>query len=184
MIVKKFKVTQIKVTQTREVVMKKSLVVLAAMAFFIVMVGGAFAGTASPLVPAPKVVVKGTVKSACTFVSDGTITFDIDPSTSTGPITANTTDNGTAPTVMCTMSQTPSVSCAASAGSTLKLSDASDGIAYTIPICGDSSHKITGDGFLDGHAVTIPVGISILQTAYGPAKIGDHSDNITITVNF
>jgi len=55
----------------------------------------------------------------------------------------------------------------------------SKNIAYTITSCPAS---ITGSGF--STAASIPVGISILQTAYQNAKAGAHSDTITVTVTY
>jgi hypothetical protein len=108
------------------------------------------------------------------------MSFNIDPSTTPGPIIANTTANGTSPSVKCTKSQTHAVACSAS-HSNLSIGNngTTDPIAYTITGC---ATPLTGQGF--STATSIPVGISIAQTAYQNAQAGAHSDTITVTVTY
>jgi hypothetical protein len=119
------------------------------------------------------------IAKACSWIADGTITFDIDPSITPGPITASTSANGTTPQVSCTKDLTPAptVSCT-STTNTLTLSGGTDPIAYTITC----PANITGNGF--STKINIPVGISIARADYGKALTGEHSDTITITVAY
>jgi spore coat protein U-like protein len=73
------------------------------------------------------------------------------------------------------------VACSSAHGSTLTIGNdgVTDPIAYTITGCPAS---ITGSGF--STATPIPIGISILQTAYQNARAGAHSDTITVTVTY
>jgi spore coat protein U-like protein len=152
--------------------MKKSMLVLA-IAIVFAMVSQAFAASVAPIVTAT-----GTVNSKCNWIADGTINFVIDPS-GTGVITANTTANGTEPKVKCTKDTTYGVACTSSGS--LKIGGTTDPITYTITGC---ATPITGKGFGSGNEVTIPVGISIAQSAYENAQAGAHADTITVTVTY
>lgn len=156
--------------------MKKSMLILA-IAIVFTMVSQAFAASVAPIVTAT-----GNVNTKCTWISDGTITFDIDPS-GTGVITANTTANGTDPKVKCTKDTTYGVAC--TSAHSLKLTIGNDGttdpIDYTITGC---ATPITGTGFGSGKEVNIPVGVSIAQSAYENAQVGAHVDTITVTVTY
>jgi len=124
--------------------------------------------------------VTGSIANTCGSAVSGTMSFNIDPSGS-GTLTPSTTANGTSPSVKCTMNSVHAVTC--SSGHANKLTIGNDGvtdpIAYTITSC---PANITGSGF--SSATSIPVGISILQTAYQNAKAGAHSDTITVTVTY
>jgi hypothetical protein len=108
------------------------------------------------------------------------MSFNIDPSGS-GTLTPNTTANGTSPSVKCTKNTGHVVACSSVNGNKLTIGNdgVTDPIAYTITSCPAS---VTGSGF--STAAPIPVGISILQTAYQNAKAGAHSDTITVTVTY
>lgn len=153
--------------------MKKLMVVLAAMMMVIAMVAGAYAATV-----VPEVDVTATVTKKCSATKvDGTISFDIDPEAA-GPITANTTADGTEPSVKCTAGTTYAVACTSQNGGTL---NGTDNIPYTITGC---TSPITGEGFGAGKDVEIPVGVSILSTDYANAEIGAHTDTILVTVTY
>ena len=125
--------------------------------------------------------VTASIGNTCGTAVSGSMTFNIDPSTTPGPITANTTANGTSPSAKCTKNAVHAVSC--SSAHTNRLTIGNDGvtdpIAYTITGC---PANLTGSGF--STATPIPFGISILQAAYQNAQAGPHSDTITVTVTY
>ncbi len=124
-----------------------------------------------------------TVIPACGTPTNGTMNFDIDPSLNT-TITASTTANGTSPTVKCTNASQPNVTCETSGGSTAgQLKKGTDNINYNVTTCGVSG-KITGNGFGAAPASEIPVGISVVPSAYQSAPPGDYSDNVTVTIAY
>lgn len=154
--------------------MRKNLLIAAAAVILIAMTGVAFAASLLPTVP-----VTGTVTDKCTTPVSGSITFAIDPALA-GPITANTTANGTDPSVKCTKSSSHVVSCAG-ANNNLSVggTGVTDPIAYTITGC---TTPLTGAGF--STPVAIPLGISMNAAAYQDAVAGDHTDTITVTVTY
>ena len=130
-------------------------------------------------IPATTGVLAG-IANTCSSAVNGSMSFNIDPSGS-GTLTPNTTANGTSPSVKCTKNQAHAVSCSSAHANTLTIGNdgVTDPIAYTITSCPAS---VTGSGF--STASPIPVGISILQTAYQNARAGAHSDTITVTVTY
>jgi spore coat protein U-like protein len=109
------------------------------------------------------------------------MSFNINPA-GLGTLTPATTDAGnTSPSVKCTKNAAHAVACSSVHANTLTIGNdgVTDPIAYTITGCPAS---LTGSGF--STATPIPVGISILQTAYQDARVGAHSDTITITVTY
>jgi hypothetical protein len=139
---------------------------------------GGQAGSIVATLPATTGVTANIIDTCGTAVS-GSMSFNIDPSVA-GPITANTTANGTDPSVKCTKNATHAVACSA-LHSNLSIGNdgATDLIAYTITGC---ATPLTGQGF--STVTSIPVGISIAQTAYQNAQAGAHSDTITVTVTY
>ncbi len=140
-------------------------------------------GGGSIIASLPAGSVSGSLINTCTSPVNGTITFNIDPS-SAGPITAATTDAGnTAPTVKCTNSYSPGVSCTSGNGYTLTIGNdgVTDPIAYTITGC---PAGITGQGFAIGTTTPINFGLSLAQAYYQNAKVGAHTDTITVTVTY
>ncbi len=119
------------------------------------------------------------IANTCTSAVSGSMSFNIDPSGS-GTLTPNTTANGTSPSVKCTKNALHAVSCSSAHANMLTIGNdgVTDPIAYTIPVCAN----VTGGGF--STAVPIPIGISILQSAYQDAAFGAHSDIITVTVTY
>ena len=117
----------------------------------------------------------------CTSATNGSITFNIDPS-GAATLTPATTDAGnTSPTVKCTKNQVHTVACSSAHGNTLTIGNngVTDPIPYTIPTCPAS---ITGGGF--SAATSIPIGISITPAAYQNALVGAHADTITVTITY
>jgi len=156
--------------------MKQSAAVLAAILIVLVGASGALASTLTPTLTAT-----GTVKDTCSTPTNGTITFNIDPSGS-GTLTPQSTDAGnTSPTVMCTTGQPHTVACSSGHGSQLTIGNdgLTDPIAYTITGC---ATPLTGAGFTT--ATSIPLGLSIAQAAYQNAKAGAHADTITVTITY
>jgi spore coat protein U-like protein len=154
--------------------MKKILLVAAVLVIVVVMAGGAFAESLKPTV-----LVTGTVTNKCTTPVNGTIAFTIDPAAA-GPITANTTFDGTSPSVKCTKNSSHAVSCASAYNNLSVGGDGStDPIPYTITGC---TTPLTGAGF--STAVEIPLGISMTAGNYQDALAGPHSDTITVTVAY
>jgi hypothetical protein len=156
--------------------MKKYMIVLAAIAIVLAAAGGAMALTLTPTVTAT-----GTVIDTCSSPTNGTITFNIDPS-GVATLTPQTTDAGnSSPTVKCTMSQTHAVACTSAHASKLTIGNdgITDPISYSITGC---ATPLTGAGFTT--ATSIVLGLSIAPAAYQNAKIGAHSDIITVTVTY
>lgn len=121
------------------------------------------------------------VANTCGSAVGGSMSFSIDPG-GLGTLTPATTDAGnTSPSVKCTKNAVHAVSCSSVHGSKLTIGNdgVTDPIAYTITGC---PATVTGSGF--SAATPIPVGISILQTAYRDAKVGAHSDTITLTITY
>lgn len=141
--------------------------------------GGAAPGSMNATVN----VTATTVTDICSAPVNGSITFNIDPS-SAGPLTPNTTSNGASPTVMCTNGQSHGVSCTSSHGYQLTIGNdgMTDPIAYTITGCPAS---VAGSGFL----TTRPINFGLSLSATGPngyqnAAAGAHSDTITVQVSY
>ena len=154
--------------------MKKILLMTAVAVMVVAMAGGAYAATLPTTV-----LVTGNVTDKCTTPVNGTITFTIDPSLG-GPITANTTANGTDPSVKCTKNSSHAVSCASATGNLSVGGDGvTDPIAYSITGC---TTPLTGAGF--STVVAIPLGISMNVVAYQDAVAGAHTDTITVTVTY
>jgi len=156
--------------------MKKYMIVLAAIAIVLAATGGALAATLTPTVTAT-----GTVIDTCNAATNGTITFNIDPS-GVATLTPQTTDAGnTSPSVKCTNAQTHAVACTSAHANKLTIGNdgSTDPIAYTITGC---ATPLTGAGFTT--ATSIVLGLSIPPANYQNAKIGAHSDIITVTVTY
>jgi len=121
------------------------------------------------------------IANTCGSAIGGSMSFNINPA-GLGTLTPATTDAGnTSPSVKCTKNAAHAVACSSVHANTLTIGNdgVTDPIAYTITGCPAS---LTGSGF--STATPIPVGISILQTAYQDARVGAHSDTITITVTY
>ena len=156
--------------------MKQTMAVIATIAIVLAAASGAIAATLTPTVLAT-----GTVIDTCTSATNGSITFNIDPS-GAATLTPATTDAGnTSPTVKCTKNQAHTVACSSAHANKLTIGNdgSTDPIAYTIPTCPAS---ITGGGF--STATSIPIGISILPAAYQNALVGAHADTITVTITY
>ena len=155
--------------------MNRHIIILVALAIVLAAASGAVVATLTATVTAT-----GTVKDTCSTPTNGTITFNIDPSGS-GTLTPQTTDSGnSSPTVKCTNGQPHVVACTSPKYQlTLYGDGVTDPIAYTITGC---TSPITGAGFAT--ATSIPLGLSIAQAAYQNAKVGAHSDTITVTITY
>ncbi len=139
-----------------------------------------WAGAAPGSMNATINVATATVIDACSAPVNGAITFNIDPS-SAGPLTPNTTSNGTSPTVMCTKLAVNGVSCISGHGNQLTIGNdgSTDPIAYTITGCPAS---VTGQGFLT--PVPVNFGLSLTAGNYQNATVGAHIDTITVQVSY
>ena len=160
----------------REGIMKKYMIVLAAIAIVLAATSGALASTLTPTVTAT-----GTVIDTCNSPTNGTITFNIDPS-GVATLTPQTTDAGnSSPSVKCTNGQTHAVACSSAHANKLTIGNdgITDPIVYTITGC---ATPLTGAGFTTATSITI--GLSIPPANYQNAKIGAHSDIITVTVTY
>ena len=142
-----------------------------------------WSGAATGSMTATINVASAIVMDTCNNLVNGSITFNIDPSSS-GPLTPNTTANGTPPTVMCTNQAVHGISCTSSHGNQLTIGNdgATDPIAYTITGCPAS---VAGSGFL----TTTPInfGLSLIATGaggYQNAMAGAHTDTITVLVTY
>ncbi|HUI67311.1 MAG TPA: hypothetical protein VL087_03790 [Nitrospirota bacterium] len=156
--------------------MKKYMIVLAAIAIVLAATSGALASTLTPTVTAT-----GTVIDTCNSPTNGTITFNIDPS-GVATLTPQTTDAGnSSPSVKCTNGQTHAVACSSAHANKLTIGNdgITDPIVYTITGC---ATPLTGAGFTTATSITI--GLSIPPANYQNAKIGAHSDIITVTVTY
>jgi hypothetical protein len=139
--------------------------------FTIVNSGGG--GTINPILDLASAVT-ATILNTCGSAVGGTMLFPIDPSLA-GPITANTTANGTSPSVKCTKNATHVIACTSSG----LLTSGGNTIAYTITGC---ATPITGNGF--STITSIPIGVSMAQAAYQDKPAGNYIDTITVTVTF
>lgn len=165
--------------------MKRYMIVLAAIAIFVAMVGGAYAGQIQPTVD-----VKGTVNGTCKAGTAGALMFTIDPS-STGSIAASVTTNAT---VFCTKNMLFTVtalsankggtaaSCASPGGITGTLVDGSNRMDYTFT-CGTAGG--TGQGFAAGNDQSLNIDGSIAQAAYQSAAASTlYADTVTLTIAY
>ena len=145
--------------------------------FTIVNSGGG--GTINPILDLASAVT-ATILNTCGSAVGGTMSFNIDPSLA-GPFTANTTANGTSPSVKCTKNSSHAVACSALHGNlSIGNNGTTDPIAYTLTGC---TTPITGNGF--STATSIPVGVSIAQAAYQNALVSSvHTDTITVMVTY
>jgi spore coat protein U-like protein len=163
--------------------MKKLMVVLAAMAFVMVMVGGAWAANT-----AQTVAVSAAVQSMCKNGTNGTMDFgSIDPGD-----TATVSKTSSGLTYKCSKGTTFNVSQLASTGAgttgsctgytgTMKsTTTASDTLAYSVTC---TAGPYTGKGF----SAATPVDISgtISQSQYQDAvPHGDYTDTLTVTIEY
>lgn len=141
--------------------------------------GGAAPGSLDAIVN----VAATTVIDTCNTPVNGAITFTINP-TSAGPLTPNTTVDGTPPTVKCTNGQSHAVSCTSAHGYQLTIGNdgITDPIAYTITGC---PATVAGSGFLT--ATPINFGLSLNASGaggYQDAQAGAHSDTITVQITY
>jgi spore coat protein U-like protein len=166
--------------------MKRYMIVLAAIAIFVAMVGGAYAaGSISSTVN-----VTGSVSGICKAGTAGVMSFSIPDPTAPGPLSATVTDA----TVFCT-NNTPFTVTAASlnqggvaascggGGITGTLKDASNNLmAYTFT-CGTGAG--TGQGFGAGKDRALSLAGSISSSAYinAPASV-TYADTVTLTITY
>jgi spore coat protein U-like protein len=178
--------------QTREVVMKKYLVVLAAMMIVIAMVSGAYAiGTTAV---APNVTVIAGVKEICVVGSSGTLDFGtIDPSTSidvyaTGEDTNVKCSNQTVYTVA-----VASGSHTGSGGvfSGVLAGTGTPASTVTIPYTLNYTPSFTGAGFGTAAPQLIvsgmgsaSAGAKITAANANAAQVGNYSDTVLITITY
>ncbi|GAB6268280.1 MAG: hypothetical protein STSR0002_10210 [Smithella sp.] len=166
--------------------MKKSLVVLAAMAFVVAMVSGAFAGSIAPKVGAKAVIIDG-----CSTGGDGVLDFGtLDSVTDAAGRTEADTYVTTKPVIYCTKGSTFTVTAAGDNGGTgvgsgYKLTNGTDTITYSISY----ATPVTGQG------ATVNIGGTSLSTdlnlkagfaagALNDAPASTYTDTITFTINF
>jgi hypothetical protein len=179
-------------TVKREIVMKKSLVILAAMAFVIAMVSGAYAGSI-----APTVAVSASVQSQCTTPVNGVFApLSIDPSSASNqPFTVTTPS-----TVRCTAGRTtPSITASSTYGTTKTTPATCSGALQTgftmkEPTSGDTINysfqcntSILGLGFGSGSDVSLGIAATVLTADANAANYAagaTYSDTITLTVNY
>lgn len=151
--------------------MKKSLVVVAAMAIVIAMVSGVWANDSKDLI------VTATVKDTCTAITPGTpVPIALDPIVGGAVVNGGVT---TPPSINCTMGALHAVTCSSLNGN--KLVNGVNSIAYTYTagtVCGTN---ISGNG---ATAVLLPIGVDIANGAYSNSPSGSYTDTITMTVAY
>jgi spore coat protein U-like protein len=163
--------------------MKKSLVILAAMAFVIAMVSGAFAAVTSQ-----DVAVSAAVSKMCKLGSDGLLGFGtIDPS-DTATVSASSTgltykcSSGTTFTITQLASAKGSTTgtCAGFTGTMKSTATPADALAYTV--------TCTAGGYAGaGFSTAIPVTIdgTITQAQYQDVvPHTDYTDTLTVTITY
>ena len=158
--------------------MKKFLVALAAMAFVIVMVSGAWANTSK------NVTVSASVTAKCNEITANDLTLTIDPATAT-----DVTSSGSATTVQCTYNKPFNVTAfSAGAGGTADTDGSLAGVlkdgSKTIPYTLTYTNSFTGGGFGTATATTLVTGVAakVVQTEANKAEEGTYSDTVTITI--
>jgi spore coat protein U-like protein len=155
--------------------MKKYLVLLAAMALVIAMVGGAFAAVS------PTVDVNAIVAKTCTAENDGVLEFGTIMSGGSGNAVALVT----APTIYCTPGTTFAVTAASANAPGFRLTDGTNFMTYTFSF----NPTITGQGFAtnvgdDSAATDLNMGATIADTVYNAAPAGTYGYTITLTIAF
>ena len=164
--------------------MKRFMVVLAAMALVIAMVGGAFAADTT----FQNVTATATVTGICKNGTDGTLTFGtIDPS-STDPV--NATSSGL--TYKCSNGTTFNISelastgagttgtCAGYTGTMKSTGTPDDELDYTATC---TAGPYTGTGF--SVAVNVPITGTVTSAQYQDAKPhNDYTDTLKVTISY
>ena len=168
--------------------MKKTMLVVAAIAIVIAFVGGAYAaGSVSE-----PVAVTATVSGLCKVGTSGAMSFAIPDPSVAGPIGATIATNAT---VFCS-NATPytvtalsanaggsAVTCAGPAGITGILKDASSNTMNYTFTCGTAGG--TGAGFAAGKDQPLNIAGSIAQAAYiNAAASATYADTVTLTINY
>jgi spore coat protein U-like protein len=179
---KRERVTQIQ----REVVMKKIILIVAAIAIVLAMAGGAYAASISPTVS-----VTGTVSGICKAGTAGVMAFSIPDPSAPGPISATVTDA----TVFCTNTSAFTVTaaslnkggaaatCASPGGITGTLKDASANVMNYTFTCGTAGG--TGQGFGAGKDRALSLAGSIASAAYiNAAASSTYADTVTLTITY
>jgi spore coat protein U-like protein len=155
--------------------MKKSLVILAAMAFVIAMVGGAYA--APPL--DVQVDVTGSVTQKCVVTSNGALTITIDPASAS----ATQAFTATQPQAKCTKTKgtaTAAVSATSTNSFALKGTAGEADIPYTFTY----NHTVVGNGFGSGADVNFNIAGSVAQGDAQTAEYGSYTDTVTLTLTY
>jgi spore coat protein U-like protein len=169
----------------KEEVMKKSLVILAAMALVIAMVGGVFAADAK----SGDVAVNASVSVKCNDIAGGPLDLAIDPST-----TSAVASTGTAATVQCTRT-TPftvtadSLNGVGGATGTSPLTGAlkdtvgsNSNIPYTLAF----TTSFTGAGFGSATPTELvaATAASVTAAAAQASQAGTYQDTVTLTISY
>ena len=158
--------------------MKKLMAVLAAMAFVVVMAGGAWADVTGD------VEINATVSGKCNAITANDLTLTIDPAT-----TSDVVSTGADTTVKCTNKKTfnvaavsgTNVGASGTLSSTLKSAGKTD-IPYTLTY----TSSFTGAGFGGAAAQELVADNAAVVTAANAnaAEEGSYSDTVTITVEY
>lgn len=175
--------------------MKKLMVVLAAMAFVIIMVGGAYADTAV----GPNVTVNAAVAKSCVAGTAGVLDFVIDPSSAALTINAGLTKQAT---VFCSnkMPFTMTAQSTNKGGGEADCYNAGAGITgilwdggtatpmnytFVCNVANSNTNGSNGKGFGTGKDVSLGISASIAQSEY---QLGDagaaYQDIITMTITY
>ena len=160
--------------------MKKLMAVLAAMAFVVVMAGGAWADVTGD------VDINATVSGKCNAITANDLTLTIDPATASA-----VTSTGSATTVQCSKSKAFTVTAASAGAGGAEDNDGSlagvlTGPGATIPYTLAYTSSFNGAGFgsatpttlLNANAATVAI------VDANAAEEGTYSDTVTITVEY
>jgi spore coat protein U-like protein len=163
-------------TSKREVVMKKSLVIMAAMVMVIAMVSGAYAaGPGSPKTTA--VPVTATVLNNCS-ITGGSIAF--------GSVDALTNASGASATVVqpvikCTKSAVVAVTDDKGLRTNYTMKDAgTDVLVYSVAY----TASLTGSGITTDIGSTLALTGSLAAGALDAIPAGSYSDTLTLTIAY
>ncbi len=156
--------------------MKKLMVVMAAMAFVVVMAGGAWADVTGD------VDIKATVSGKCNAITANDLTLAIDPATA-----SDVTSTGADTTVKCTNNKDFTVTAVSGAnvGASGTLSSTLKGTGLTdIPYTLTYTDSFTGAGFGAAAATTLVTATAAKVTTAdaNAAEAGSYTDAVLITV--
>jgi len=161
--------------------MKKLMAVLAAMAFVVVMAGGAWAGVTGD------VDINATVSGKCNAITANALTLTIDPATasdvsSTGSATTVQCSKSKAFTVTAQSANNPGVDSDGSLAGLLKMASKADipyTLTYTSSFNGAGFGSATPTTLLTANAASVAV-----ADANAAEEGNDYTDTVTITVAY